>query len=61
MLGLHEGYIAVFFGGDGTRGIKEVTNTPISSLPREEWLRLTLGIKIENDEALSLLLQDYGS
>jgi hypothetical protein len=61
MLGLHEGYITVFFGEDGTKGIKEVTATPLSALPQEEWVRLALGITIRNEEELSLWLQDYGS
>jgi hypothetical protein len=61
MLGLHEGYIAVYFGGDGAKGIKEVTATPLSALPQEEWARLATGIRVEDEEELSLLLQDYGS
>jgi hypothetical protein len=61
MLGLYEGYIAVFYGADGTKGIKEVTGTPASTLPYEEWVRLALGIRVDNEEELSLFLQDYGS
>jgi hypothetical protein len=61
MLGVHEGFITVFFGGDGQDGIMEVTATPVSALPHEEWTRLIGGIQIESYEQLSLLLQDYGS
>jgi hypothetical protein len=60
-LGLHDGYITVFFGTDGTKGIKEVTSTPASALPREEWMRLAIGIEVTGDEELALYLQDYGS
>jgi hypothetical protein len=61
MLGLHEGYVTIFYGADGTKGIKEVTQTPAHTLPREEWIRLAVGIQANDEEELTLLLQDYGS
>jgi hypothetical protein len=61
MLGLHGGFVTVFFGADGAQGIKEVTSTPVGALPREEWARLAVGIPVSDDEELSFFLQDYGS
>ena len=56
-----DGYIVVYHGPGFGGGIKEVTNTPISTLDPEEVDKLVEGIKIYSDEALARILQDYGS
>jgi hypothetical protein len=61
MLGIYNGFVAVYYGADGTEGVKEITDSPANALPREEWMRLADGIKADNEEELVKLLQDYGS
>jgi hypothetical protein len=57
-----DGYVAVFYdeGIDGSK-LKEVTDMPISSLPKEEGQRLTEGIEVIGEESLINILQDFGS
>lgn len=42
-------------------GLKELTNIPISSLSKADQENLKLGIKIESNEKLAELLEDFGS
>ena len=56
-----DGYVVVYHAPGFGGGIKELTNTPISTLGLEELDQLTAGIKIYSDEALARILQDFGS
>jgi len=55
------GYIAIFHADENGGGLKEITGTAVGALSAEELEQLTEGIKIYSEEALSLILQDYGS
>ena len=56
-----DGYIVVYYAMENGGGLKEVTSTAIGALALEEQERLKAGIRIYSDEALALILQDYGS
>ncbi|MCL2396939.1 MAG: hypothetical protein FWC93_02630 [Defluviitaleaceae bacterium] len=58
-IGVHEGYIAVFYNSD--YGIKELTGRPISALAPEEQERLMEGIKVVGNEELMRALEDFSS
>lgn len=62
IVGVQDGFVAVFYteAMDGAK-IKEVTDTPISALPKEDQKKLLEGISISGDDALIRLLEDYGS
>ncbi len=62
ILGEFGGYVAVFYKEEmnGT-SIKEITDTPISSLNKTEQNNLKAGIYIKNEEQLVKALEDYGS
>jgi len=55
------GYIAIYHAEESGGGLKEVTSTAVGNLAPEELELLQAGIKIYSDEALVLILQDYGS
>ena len=55
------GYIAVYYAEENGGGLKEVTNTAVGNLAPEEKEQLMAGVKIYSDEALVMILQDYGS
>jgi len=55
------GYIAIYHAEAYGGGLKEVTSTAIGALAPEEQERLAEGIKIYTEEALAMILQDYGS
>lgn len=63
------GYVAVFSASDEDPDsdylryseVMEVTGTPVTALSPDERRRLTVGIKISDDEQLAKILQDYGS
>ena len=62
IIGIHEGYIAVFYDNDDDlRGIKELTNRPIAALPQEEQERLKEGIRVTGNEELMRALEDFSS
>ena len=62
IIGVHEGYIAVFYDNDDDlRGIKELTSRPIAALPEEEQQRLIEGIKVVGNEELMRALEDFSS
>ena len=63
ILGVKNGYVAVFYQEKNLDGLKlkEVTNTPISSLSLEEQKRLNIGIKVSGEDKLVLIMQDYES
>ncbi len=58
----YDGYVAVFYEQpkDGVI-LKEITDTPISSLTEEEQNKLKIGITILGEEALMNALEDYES
>ena len=62
IIGIKDGYVAVFYQNevDGSN-LKEITNTPISSLTVEDRKRLESGIKISGEDKLIAILQDYES
>ncbi|MCL1883663.1 MAG: BofC C-terminal domain-containing protein [Defluviitaleaceae bacterium] len=55
-----DGYIAVYYAGEETE-LRELTFTPVNALPPEEQERLAQGIHIYTEEALTRILEDYGS
>jgi len=55
------GYIAIYHAEENGGGLKEVTSISVGNLDLEEQAQLLAGIKIYSDEALALILQDYGS
>lgn len=61
ILGVENGYIAVFYDEpESGVSLKEVTNTPISSLSIDEQIRLKEGIIITDEERLVKTLEDFG-
>ena len=60
IIGIHEGYIAVFYN-DEHNAIKELTTRPISALAPEEQERLFEGIRVTGNEELMRALEDFGS
>lgn len=62
IVGEQDGYVAVFYEEE-INGINlhEVTDTPISSLSKEEQVRLNDGIFVLGDSELAKVLEDYGS
>lgn len=62
ILGEYEGYIAVFYQKEiNGVNLKEITDTPVNSLSEEEQARLREGIRIEGNDELMKVLEDYGS
>jgi len=53
-----DGYLAIYHAGGG---LKEVTSTAVGNLDPDERERLVAGVKVYSDEALAMILQDYGS
>jgi len=62
IVGVKDGYVAVFYQTpiNGTN-LKEITDTPVSTLPASDRQRLEDGIEITGDAALARIMQDYGS
>lgn len=60
ILGEYDGYVAIFYEKEinGTR-LKDITSTPIQSLPLEEQEKIKTGIKIKGNDELFNILQDY--
>jgi hypothetical protein len=62
ILGVKDEYIAVFStSGAGKATLEEVTEMPIYSLSTEEQKKLMEGIKVEGEDRLAKVLEDYGS
>ncbi len=63
VLGVKDGYVAVFYQEKNLDGLKlkEITNTPINSLSIDEQKRLNGGIKVSGEDKLILIMQDYES
>jgi hypothetical protein len=63
IVAVQDDFITIFYAPNDKEGIrvKEVTNIPVSPLPREEQERLTRGILVSSEEELWRLLEDYGS
>lgn len=62
IIGEYDGYVAVFFEQpvDGV-SLRELTDTPISSLTEEEQTKLKIGISILGEEALINAMENYES
>ena len=60
VIGVHEGYIAVFYD-DEYYSIKELTTRPIAALAMEEQQRLLQGIRVTGVEELLRALEDFSS
>ncbi len=61
IIGIKNGYVAVFFHDGRKKSLKELTNTPIESLSSEDKNRLEKGIKISDEDKLITIMQDYES
>jgi len=61
VIGVRDGYIAVYSDTGTDVLLKEMTNIPVHALPDEEQERLHGGIVVEGVEALARILEDYGS
>lgn len=62
IIGEYEGFVAVFYEQpvDGV-SLRELTDTPISSLSEEDQTKLKIGISVYGDEALMNALENYES
>lgn len=62
IIGEYDGYVAVFYEKeiDGNN-LKDITGTPISSLPLEEQKKIKSGIKISGEKELYKYLENYES
>lgn len=62
IIGEYDGYVAVFFEQpvDGV-SLRELTDTPISSLTDEEQTKLKIGISILGEDALINAMENYES
>jgi hypothetical protein len=62
ILGVKDEYIAVFSTSSaGNVTLEEVTEMPLQSLSVEEQKKLLEGIKVEGEDKLAKVLEDYGS
>lgn len=62
ILGEYEGYVAVFYQKEiNGVNLKEITDTPVSSLSEDEQARLREGISIDGNDELMKVLEDYSS
>jgi len=61
IIGVQNGFIAVFIDDGEAIRLKAETEIPIHALPEEEQLRLIEGIRVDSAAALARLLEDYGS
>ncbi|MCC8014837.1 MAG: BofC C-terminal domain-containing protein [Eubacterium sp.] len=60
VLGEYEGNVAVYRKNEyEEKTVKQVTSTPVESLPEDERKRLETGIDFYGDEALVKILEDY--
>lgn len=62
VFGVKDGLVAVFYQEpkEGNE-IRELTNIPVSALPKEEQERLAEGFFVYGEESLAKILADYGS
>ena len=62
IVGEHEGYVAVFYQVEQAGiSLKQVTNTPVSALSKEDRERLSQGIYVSGEYELAKVLEDYES
>ena len=61
IVGVRDGFIAVYIDNGAEILLKETTEVPIRALPEDEQKRLLEGIHVENTAALMRVLEDYGS
>ncbi len=63
VLGVHDGYVAVFkkneYDPTDAKTVRQITETPVSSLPETEQKRLLNGIDFYGDAELIRILEDY--
>ncbi len=57
----YNGLIAVFYEVDGDEKLKELTKTPVNTLPESEQELIKTGISITGNKNLLKILQDYES
>jgi len=57
----YNGVIAVFYDVDNEEKLKELTKTPVSTLPENEQKLIKTGISITGNKNLLKILQDYES
>jgi hypothetical protein len=61
-IGIYKGYVAVFYDNDTDQPeLRELTETPASSLPEQERKKLEKGISVYGEDELVRILQDYNS
>ena len=56
-VGEENGMVAVFSGSDGS--LIELTDYPVAALPIADREALSIGIPIDSDEELAMLMEDY--
>ena len=61
IIGIKDGYVAVFSHDGIKKSLKELTTTPVESLSSEDKVRLENGIKISDEDKLIAIMQDYES
>lgn len=62
IIGQYNGFVAVFYKEEiNGSNLKEITDTPISTLPKEEQELLNSGIPIDGNDELLKALQSYES
>ncbi|NLP46225.1 MAG: hypothetical protein GX347_04155 [Epulopiscium sp.] len=61
LVGVYDGYLAVFYDIDGEWVLREITSTPLSALSFQEQKKLQEGIGVHGEEELIRILEDYTS
>ncbi len=62
IIGVFDGFIGVYYrDGAGISNLKEILDTPVSSLSSEEQEKLKKGIPVSNEKELMRILEDYSS
>ena len=56
-VGEQNGMVAVFSGSDGR--LIELTDYPVAALPSADREALSIGIPVDSDEELAMLMEDY--
>ena len=62
IVSVQDGFVSVFYQQPINGSIlKEITNTPVSTLHEDEQRRLLRGVPVSGEDELIRILQDYGS
>jgi hypothetical protein len=62
VIGVKDGFVAIFYEDSINAGrLKQLTNTPVSALAKEEQEKLKEGIVIKGEKELIQALESYGS